>query len=208
MLEIHRNLLAQQQALLCYFTFLWIFATYEHPTLRTSHPDMSRTGLGYIVASPVLFVSPQKYSCPPLTAMLYVAPAWIEETPWARQKYSLRVTKKNHRVRDLNWIVSVCFIIIFDLTNSMFQRMHPEPVSFQFYGYFNSPSLSQCYVLRVFKATLPLWVLCFIGDRKSPSFNQCSVLRVSNATIPLSVLCFTYISIHPPSVSAPLQCEF
>lgn len=63
---------------------------------------------------------------------------------------------KNHRVRDLNWIVSVCFIIIFYLTNSMYQRMHPEPVSFQFYGYFNSPSLYQCYVLRIFKATLPL----------------------------------------------------
>ena len=46
------------------------FTTYEHPTLRTSHPDMSRTGFGYIVASPVLLVCPQKYSWPALTAML------------------------------------------------------------------------------------------------------------------------------------------
>ena len=32
--------------------FCLAFTTYEHPTLRTSHPDMSLTGFGYIVVSP------------------------------------------------------------------------------------------------------------------------------------------------------------
>ena len=58
--------------------------TYEQPTLRTSQPHISPTGLGYMVASPVLFVWPQKNNWEfftPQSDMLYVEPAWTDETP-------------------------------------------------------------------------------------------------------------------------------
>ena len=61
-----------------------LLVTYEQPTLRTSQPHISLTGLGYMVASPALFVWPQKNNCPffaPQTDMLYVEPAWTDETP-------------------------------------------------------------------------------------------------------------------------------
>ena len=163
---------------------------------------MSRTGLGYIVASPVLFVSPQKYSCPPLTAMLYVAPAWIEETPWARQKYSLRVSHKNHRVRDLNWIV--CLIFFFTLPTlctrgctqnlSVFSftvtSIHPPSISATFYEYLKPPSHCECFVLSGIESHPPSVSAPFYAYSTPPSLYQCFVLRIFKSTLHLSVLRF------------------